>query len=383
MTQKRVNMFRLKVLTAILTVVFLVSLSTSTLANSNFVSGTVFAPTATLADGDHGNGMPHNSSQSQMPHDGRGSMNGSMRYMMGNGFVSLSNAYFTIELHSLQVPMFHFNTSLAEGRFYLRFEKIIEYQDDNNNGYYESQEAVGNGKVLSLSSLKWDYNVVETDNEITVYLNSSTINQLGFENFKVSLINHFRAEESFLKFDILMENWPFSSPNSRLALEFSFMWHAAADLKDTADNRSHMSYQDEKGNVVAFFNMTTDLTVDGQDITDAAKLQVNKGEMEHMEQFMGNNSGDMGNHSQMPGMKGSDVNLHGKNFYINYPSFNETLVHDPIIGSTVQALLPGAASEIVALLQQIALSKEGYLASVGLLTIVILSSIVFYRRKKR
>ncbi|MFW9997398.1 MAG: hypothetical protein ACFFD4_35470, partial [Candidatus Odinarchaeota archaeon] len=75
--------------------------------------------------------------------------------------VTLSRGEFRFEINAGgEVPYYHFN--ISQGKFFLKFQKIIEFKDDNSNGYFDQGETVG--QPLTLTSVNWEL-IIDTDTD--------------------------------------------------------------------------------------------------------------------------------------------------------------------------------------------------------------------------
>ncbi len=230
-----------------------------------------------------------------------------MKVDKGSKKVVLSSDGFQIEVNAGgQVPFYHFNTSAS--KFFLKFQKILQFKDSNSNGLYDRGEEIS-AKILSLPSISWDLTVISDTNDSKDFsFNSSQIRQSGYEGAELALVNHFDGNDPAVKFDVFISNWPFDADATGLAMEFELIWNEDANLvKETTDTAIEL--KDSNGVVHARFGIVSDITVDGTEMPDGA----------HLVDTAGDNASKL-------------------NIYISYPRFNSTLVHDPTISSTRLAL---------------------------------------------
>ncbi len=282
----------------------------------------------------------------------------SMKPDKGLKRVVLSSDGFQVEINAGgQVPFYHFNTSA--GKFFFKFQKIIQFTDNNDNGVYDQGEEIkAQGGILSLPSVNWDLTILTDTNESKEFsFNSTQIRQPGYDNAKIVLVNHFDGTNPEVKFDVFISDWPFVAGATGLALEFELIWDEDAGLvKESTDTA--VVVKDSNGVVHAKFDIVSNIVVDGNEVTDGAQLVDTAAD----------------NQSKL-------------NIYINYPTFGSSLEHDPTISSSYTAI-KGETAGPSAIFRQIfgdfdarnAIGGFAVLTALGSLAVL---SLVWINKKKK
>lgn len=277
--------------------------------------------------------------------------------------VVLTSGNFHIEVNAMgQVPFYHFNTSVDDVRFFLKFQRMTQFKDENDNVVFDKGEEVGEeNSDLQLPSVKWELVIVtDTDTEKEFIFRSTEITGQEFEDTTIELINHFSVDSSYLKFDINITNWPFEEEATGLCLEFELNWSRGKNegdgmsLKKESDDTS-ISLRNDDDILLAYFESASEVEVDGTSVTDGALLY------------------------DIASENASKVNI-----LLNYPSFNDTLFHDPEIGTSNEAILPVNLSTIsLWLIETIESVKDGFLVVTALVTFVLATGLIFNRRRQK
>lgn len=277
--------------------------------------------------------------------------------------VVLTSGDFQIEVNAKgQVPFYHFNTSVDDARFFLKFQRITQFKDENDNGIFDKGEEVGQkNSDLQLPSVKWELEITTDEETVKEFIFRSTeIKGQEFEDTTIELINHFTAGSSNLKFDINITNWPFEEEATGLCLEFALNWSRGDNdgdgmsLKKESDDTSIFLRNDDDV-LLAYFESASDVEVDGALVTDGAILYDTASE------------------------NASKVNI-----LLNYPSFNDTLFHDPEIGTSDDAILPTIPSTIILwLIETIESVKDGFLVVTTVVTFVFGAVLILNRRRQK
>jgi hypothetical protein len=229
--------------------------------------------------------------------------------------------------------------------YHVKFQHLIEYSDSDGDDEFDENELVSEGASFALSSGKWEFSGFTTESGDSIgsgetadtvkfsytligpvrgkqqgqngqqpdeppggpseepgqqpdeppgpqeTLNASKITS---DNLVIVLTCHTSAADgNKMKIDVYIENWNFASEDNRLALRTDF----------TTDNSSDITEENNNGYQIgeAFFAYEDSASADGQSVTVVA----NSAETEHAK---------------------------GLKVWFNYPSFTETLDHDPTIG---------------------------------------------------
>jgi hypothetical protein len=253
-------------------------------------------------------------------------------------------------------PMPHFWYWSADGSqdaaYHVKFQHLIEYSDSDGDNEFDNNEQISGGASFSLSSGDWEFSGFTTEggdpiesgeiadtvkfsytlvgpirgkqngqtgqpddspgqqpddspgespenpgqqpDEHPGQQGSLSATKIASENLVVVLTCHISADDgNKMKIDVYIENWNFASEDNRLAVRTDFI----------TDNGSHTIETDDNGYQIgdAFFAYEDSATADGQSVTVKANA-------EEMEQTT------------------------GLEVWFNYPSFTDTLDHDPTIG---------------------------------------------------
>ncbi|GAH13807.1 unnamed protein product, partial [marine sediment metagenome] len=170
-----------------------------------------------------------------------------------------------------QVPKFQFMTD-AGFEYNVMFHSLTEYLDYNEDGVFQFNETglwkedAPPGPVFSntlpLSSVRFTFNGFEVDYEIgteeltAVHFNytSETINAPNYGDFEITIVVHLYLNDQDIdgyeliggqemKFDVIMNNWPWQREDSNLAMRFDIIPMNVAynyRLNDTNGNLVNM-----------------------------------------------------------------------------------------------------------------------------------------------
>lgn len=259
--------------------------------------------------------------------------------------VILSSNTFSVEVNAKgTVPFYHFNTSVDNAKFFLKFDKMIQYNDSNDNDQYDANEGLSS---LALSSVDWTFETIsESGSNIEFAFRSTDINKQGFQDTEIALINHFSGDTPSIKFDIFISNWPFETDATALALEFSFTWarkggnEGSMKLnKEVTDTMISLKNNDSV--TLAYFESVSDIVVDGETQENAAFL-----------------------YDDAPS-QASRMSI-----FISYPRFDGNLTHDPAFASTNIAIEGDGNTGGI----------NGFLIFTSVVTLVIISMIIKRKR---
>ncbi len=166
--------------------------------------------------------------------------------------------------------------------YFVKFMKLIEFTDEDEDGKYSSKEAIPQGQY-SLPSADWSFAVNDKEQTFTF----STPDNANTP--AINLVNHYTTEQpELLKFDIQIANWVWHDATNMLALQFDVLSEQDSDTG---------AYELENGVELeenAYFESSTIAKVDG----DIASVGITKEK---------------------------------KSVFLAYSQFN-ILEHDPIIG---------------------------------------------------
>ncbi|MHA1977948.1 MAG: hypothetical protein ACW98I_13665 [Candidatus Hodarchaeales archaeon] len=275
----------------------------------------------------------------------------------------LASDDFSIEVNGGgQVPYYHFNTTLEEASFFLKFQRIVQYADNNANNRFDDMELVGGAiSTLILTSVDWDLVIISQGNTAVDFaLISSQIHNPSFSDVGIELVNHFSAGDTAVKFDVNITNWPFTAEATGLSLEFELMFGSDVEgpldedgdaipqiYKETTESGVYIKNAD--GTILGSFESISAVNVDGTTIDDGATLHDTAME------------------------KSKKLNI-----YINYPKFDNYILHDPMFGTSLDALVDPSA--IILWLQGSV--KDGFLGVSAIATVFLMALFVINRRKR-
>lgn len=273
---------------------------------------------------------------------------------LGNKKLVLASDDFSIEINGGgQVPFYHFNTTAEQARFFLKLQRIVQYNDINENQRFDEGELVGDtSSTLQLTSVDWELNII-TENETTVEfaLVSSQIRNPLFSDVEIELVNHFTAGSTAIKFDVNITNWPFVEEATGLSLEFELLWNLKGEalIKNSTNEGIYLQTADQV--VLALFKSASEVTVDGVVVEEGAHLYDT-----------------------------AAANAPKLNIYIDYPRFINNIFHDPMFGTSLDAILPLNPTAIVLWLQENV--KAGFLGITAMTTLILATLLVVNRRRR-
>jgi hypothetical protein len=278
----------------------------------------------------------------------------------------LATEDFSIEINGGgQIPFYHFNTTSDEASFFLKFQRIVQYNDTNNNNIFDNNELVGDSlSTLALTSVDWEVEMIsESISEVDFAFVSSQIRNPLFSDVEIKLVNYFTAGSPNIKFDVEITNWPFVEEATGLSLEFEFLWSSNSEgpadeegeptariYKESTNSGIYIKNIDDE--VLAFFESVSEVTVDG--VLDSQGATLSDTAVENAPRL---------------------------NIYLNYPKFNDYILHDPTFGTSLAAILPlKDPSTIVSWFQENV--KAGFLGITAMTSIVLATLFVLNRRKR-
>ena len=247
--------------------------------------------------------------------------NGVQARLETSGPAIVSTDELTVRVNPGPVP--HFWYWSADGSqdeaYHVKFQHLIEYSDSNDDGLFTSNETASGGASFSMSSGKWEFSGFTTEDGDSLESgetadtvkfsytlvgsirgkqngqnNTPSATKIASENLVIVLTCHVNTDDSNkMKIDIYIENWNFASEDNRLAVRTDFI----------TDNGSHTIEEGDNGYQIgdAFYSYEDSATADGQSVTVTANAEETE---------------------QTTGIK----------VWFNYPSFTDTLDHDPTIG---------------------------------------------------
>ncbi|MHA1655807.1 MAG: hypothetical protein ACTSWT_04715 [Candidatus Heimdallarchaeota archaeon] len=186
--------------------------------------------------------------------------------------ITIITNFMTLKINSLS-PYFTWwnsNSSSPSEKFNIKFISIKEFFGDDE--ILDSPAELG-GISYDLAANDWDYRITYDDNSVTVELQLSGLANgaeilfvltIYNENKAITGTDHFVDALSEIKFDIIVNNWPFSINARGLALftyVFESLENSAVKIRDGTlkeDGNATQSLQFEcSEDKTAFFEWTT------------------------------------------------------------------------------------------------------------------------------
>ena len=239
----------------------------------------------------------------------------------------------------------------------LQLNSIVEYSDNNNNQIFDQNELV---KTLNLKQyVTWNFSQEEYNDSFVMFtLHTSKINQTGFENTQVNLMQYIQSNTNYMKFDIIISNWNWSSLNDRIAVIFGFSL-LGNQVATNAQIKSQNGFSHNNSTNDGIFIQNNSNQTIGYLLSSVNAL---KG--------LNNESIKVKNQFEINTVNDSAVVI------LNYPYFGNYLYHDPVIGSN------GDTVHVFSELYSLLIEKSGLLIITSVLSIMSLVAIFFMRRRK-
>ncbi|MCG3221601.1 MAG: hypothetical protein H7641_09505 [Candidatus Heimdallarchaeota archaeon] len=161
-------------------------------------------------------------------------------YEWKNGIATVETENVTISVNTFgNLPGFHYK--LASGLNYtVIFKQLIEYEDLNEDGVFQSNESLTGMPFLTLTSISWifsDFDVEETEGLVTaIHFNFTADEIIGvlYDDLDITIAMHLYLEDQVidgyelvggteLKFDLYINGWPWDADTNLLALRFDII----------------------------------------------------------------------------------------------------------------------------------------------------------------
>lgn len=184
----------------------------------------------------------------------------SINFVSGNDekAVEINNGELAIKVTGNDnVPQYSFwSPNANDSKYQVKFNRLFEAIDENGNGLYDKGE---DSKVPSssesLSSLKWNFSSIETEN------NKSTFNITSYDGeYMIQFINHLDSSKSELKFDIVIQNYTFLSDSEDAILVLGF--HLLSNNKQASQNGNTVNFGSN-----AYFKSESNATVGNETLS--------------------------------------------------------------------------------------------------------------------
>lgn len=208
--------------------------------------------------------------------------------------------------------------------YYIQFVQLIEFQDKNNNFSFDANDRILARGILC-DKFAWNIKANETENALIVALSSeirvvkmgahygpplsahvSFVNRMFFEDTAVG--DYQIKGESDLKIDIIIRDWPWQKDDSYLALMVNLQSY---DIKHGGTKLSTITqHKKEKYGKTEMAEFTLKATESSYGISFKNSYSVN------IDNAVSECTTSLSEN---------------KTLYINYPHFDEILIHDPVI----------------------------------------------------
>ena len=257
-----------------------------------------------------------------------------------------------------------------ELEFKINFYALLEFVDTNTDGVYnesDDDELIQMVELTDFEKLNYTVDTIEnTDRHIiTVVTTDGVFTCKIYAVGEFALIDGNVVTPTEVKIDIIIQNFEYMNTESMLALytrlesstEYEQEDVTEDEIEGFADNEAAL--ETVMNSFTGFFSWVENATIDGTQVPVTSSL------------YDEDDDDD------------DDDDYYEQKVYLNYPH-GDLIIHDPKIGIAGILLSPSIPSEIVSkMLDILKLSKEGYLVSVAVFTLLVISGIVLYRRKKR
>ncbi|MFW9779119.1 MAG: hypothetical protein ACFFE8_09725 [Candidatus Heimdallarchaeota archaeon] len=246
----------------------------------------------------------------------------------------------------------------VELQFFLRFLALIQFEDINGDGTFSTSgdQILTSLALDSMTFLPIQHSNMSSGNSTLEIFNATTSDRLFSLQFYVSSeftkINQAIISPTQIKIDIAINKFTFTKNSSFLALRTEFEANSEYDEDESTEDEEEGRAQDEKelkvtlGGFSGYFSWKEDAMVDG------AKKPVNTTQ-------------DTGNQW----------------LYLVYPQ-GASILHDPKIG--VEDILVPIVEEILSnVIGLLKMSPGGYFLSMIIVTLVVVSSTILGRIRRR
>lgn len=162
----------------------------------------------------------------------------------GTSKIYFENENFAIQITGNQnVPQYQFwrpsdNLTINETtKYQVKFTKVFEFIDeDGDGGFSPGNDTMVPHSTDALASMSWEFGDIVTDADNVTHFNISSTGRDYFIQFR----NHFDPLDSSLKFDIIIENYVFTSDHENASLGLGF--HLVSTLRDMNQVRSQIQF---------------------------------------------------------------------------------------------------------------------------------------------
>jgi hypothetical protein len=131
------------------------------------------------------------------------------------------------------------NISAANERvtYHVQFYQLIEFNDTDQDGTYTSGGDLVIAPILAMAAIDWDFSGFITEEEDSVVtavhfnFTLAAVQVAGYDDLYVQLRCHVNTTHpDMMKFDIVIQGWPWTHNESYLALRWDLMVQAPGTL---------------------------------------------------------------------------------------------------------------------------------------------------------
>lgn len=249
-------------------------------------------------------------------------------------------------------------SAIADLEFKVNVYELIEYVDGNADGVYnvsvdDEIQTVPLNDFQPINSSTGNDDYGTPFHIITINTTDGVFTCQIYAAGKFTTINENVVKPEEIKIDFGIHGFDYDDDGSDLALNISLESPGTNTVTDTGAT-DEVQVTVSLDGFAGFFSWNTDVAVTNEDLetTDSVVKYSLYDE-------------DVGD--------GTDLKI-----YLNYPRGID-IIHDPKIG-----IAESIPSEIISnLLAILELSKEGYLGSVAVFTLLVMSGVILYRRKRK
>ncbi len=256
-------------------------------------------------------------------------------------------------------------SSKSELDFVLDFKRLVEYVDENNNGFFDEQDSVLSEYLLNVADFEdINYSTVESDDGQQLWVASVSTSDSVFSLILYVSGNNSEFEQIILrpsevKFDVLISNFSFVNESSDIALEMNMSTtHSVSVQSQTDDEKKGFAKNEAALNISsglyeAFFSWISSASVDG--VTQEVNVSLSSSTVE----VVSNDSKTVSKQTSV---------------FFCYPQ-GQTIVHDPKVGVVEQSV-----ESVVGLLHASTASVVSYVVACCVATVIFIGVVVLRRR---
>ncbi|MHA1555841.1 MAG: hypothetical protein ACTSPM_02795 [Candidatus Heimdallarchaeota archaeon] len=289
---------------------------------------------------------------------GRAMANEGIDYEEQDNLVTLTVDDLTIMVNAGGlVPKFHY--ILDNGlSFNIMFKLMAEFFDFNGDDVFQYNESnvwgteppvngeIRYNTILALPSVAWEFSGFVTEesenNIVAIHFNftSATISAPFYNDLEITIAAHLYIEDQIfdgyqleggkeLKFDLIVKNWPWQKDDSKLAIRFDI----------SADNEEDQMEQ-ELGNPIDLGSISTgseQKATHGEGIKESVNIE--HGDVEGYFAYSTQSQNRINNEFQTKDVDASYSSTEDNTlqYYLCFEHFDDELVYDPSVGSTVDS----------------------------------------------